>query len=198
MKCWNCPLTPGSMVRFLAEMMPAVTVCASANGLPMASTQSPTCALSELPSFTVGNAEFGVDLDDGEVGGLVGSDYARGASEVLTVGIGGELDVDLVGLFDHVVVGDDVALGIDDEAGAERFANLTVFAVIALVGHLAAEEAVEEVLEVVLTLALTGSRLIVILISSSPPEDSADWAERGCEDWGAVPCLHDSWEGSAC
>ena len=42
MKCWNWPAAPWSMVRFLAEMMPAVTVCASANGLPMASTQSPT------------------------------------------------------------------------------------------------------------------------------------------------------------
>ena len=43
------------MVRFLAEIMPAVTVCASANGLPIASTQSPTCAVSELPIFTVGS-----------------------------------------------------------------------------------------------------------------------------------------------
>ncbi len=55
MKCWNWPLAPGSMVRFLAEMMPAVTVCDSAKGLPMASTQSPTCAVSELPSLTVGS-----------------------------------------------------------------------------------------------------------------------------------------------
>ena len=43
------------MVRFLAEIMPAVTVCDSVNGLPIASTQSPTCVLSELPSLTVGS-----------------------------------------------------------------------------------------------------------------------------------------------
>ena len=39
------------------------------------------------------------------------------------LGIGRELDVDLVGLVDDVIVGDDVALGIDDEAGAERLAH---------------------------------------------------------------------------
>ncbi len=75
-----------------------------------------------------GQRGIGVDLDDGEVGGLVGADHARRTSEVLSVGIGGELDVDLVGLLDHVIVGDDVALGVDDEAGAERLAHLSVIA----------------------------------------------------------------------
>ena len=65
------------------------------------------------------------------------------------VGIGGELDKDLVGLFDDVIVGDDVALGIDDEAGAEGLADLAVVTAVALVGDLAAEEAIEEVLEII-------------------------------------------------
>ena len=47
-----------SMLRFLAEMMPAVTVFERANGLPMARTQSPTCAPSELPSLTVGSGSL--------------------------------------------------------------------------------------------------------------------------------------------
>jgi len=42
------------MERFLAETMPAVTVSESEKGLPMARTQSPTWAPSELPSLTVG------------------------------------------------------------------------------------------------------------------------------------------------
>ena len=47
MKRWNwlceTPLGPGSSIeRFLAEMMPAVTVFERAKGLPMARTQSPT------------------------------------------------------------------------------------------------------------------------------------------------------------
>ena len=46
------------MVRFLAEMMPAVTVLRKREGLPMATTQSPTCALSELPSLTVGSGSL--------------------------------------------------------------------------------------------------------------------------------------------
>ena len=44
--------------RFLAEMIPAVTVLERANGLPMARTQSPTCAPSELPSLTVGRGSL--------------------------------------------------------------------------------------------------------------------------------------------
>ena len=164
-KCWNCPATPGSMVRFLAEMMPAVTVCARANGLPMASTQSPTCGFVGVAHLHGGQRGIGVDFDDGEIGGLVDADDAGGASEILRVGVGGELDVDLVGLFDDVVVGDDVALGIDDEAGAEGFAHLAVV-IVALVGILSAEEAIEEVLEVVvsLTLALTLALPLVLIL----------------------------------
>ena len=80
--------------------------------------------------FDGGQRRTGVDLDDGEVGGLIGADDAGGTAEVLRIGIGGELDVDLVGLFDDVIVGDDVALGIDDEAGAEGLADLAVVAAV--------------------------------------------------------------------
>ena len=51
-----------------------------------------------------------------------------------------------------MVVGDDVALGIDDETGTKRLAHL-VAAVIALVGVLAAEKVVEKVLEALAALA---------------------------------------------
>src|SRR5882672_9205179 len=42
-------------VRATAETMPWVTVWPTANGLPMASTMSPTCNSSELPSSMAGN-----------------------------------------------------------------------------------------------------------------------------------------------
>ena len=142
------------MVRFLAEMMPAVTVCASANGLPMASTQSPTCALSELPILTVGSGVLVSILMTARSVALSSPITRAGRPRSWRVGIGGELDVDLVGLVDDVIVGDDVALGIDDEAGAERLAAPGRRRRRPWSGNLAAEEAVEEVLEVVLALAL--------------------------------------------
>src|SRR5580698_1213724 len=103
----------------------------------------------------------GVDFDDREVGGLVDADDMRGTAFVTVVWVGGELDEYLVGLLDDVVVGDDVALGIDDEAGAERLAHLIVVSAV-LVGSLAAEEAVEEVLEVALALALA---LLLVVVA---------------------------------
>ncbi len=59
MKRWNwarsmLPAPGSSMARFLAETMPAETVWERPKGLPMARTQSPTCALSELPILMVG------------------------------------------------------------------------------------------------------------------------------------------------
>jgi len=62
-----------------------------------------------------------------------------------------------------VVVGDDVALGIDDEAGAEGFSDLAVVPTVALVGGLAAEKAIEEVLEVVVSLALTLTLSLILI-----------------------------------
>src|ERR1019366_1898987 len=106
----------------------------------------------------------GVDLDDSQVCGLVDADDARRPAQVLRVGVGGELDVDFVSLVDYVVIGDDVALGVDDEAGPEGFANAASTAIftVALVRRLAAKEAVEEVLEIALAPAL--ALLVVGLI----------------------------------
>ncbi len=92
-----------------------------------------------------------VDLDDGDVGlGIDADDLGGTAFVVGVVGIGGELDVDLVGFVDDVVVGDDVAAGVDDEAGAEGLALAAgvVVTLVAALAALAAEEAVEEVLHV--------------------------------------------------
>jgi len=74
-----------------------------------------------------------------------------------TVRIGGEANEDLVGLIDDVIVGDDVAARVDDEAGAEGFALATEAAVVVTVATLAAEEAVEKVLHV------AGLLLVVIV-----------------------------------
>jgi hypothetical protein len=68
------------MERFLAETMPAETVSESEKGLPMASTQSPTWAPSELPSLTVGSGSGRVDLDDGDVGLGVDADDLGGTA----------------------------------------------------------------------------------------------------------------------
>ena len=152
-KCWNWPGAPWSMVRFLAEMMPAVTVCARANGLPMASTQSPTCgSSSELPIFTVGSGVLVSILITARSVALSTPITRAGRPRSCVIGIGRELDVNLVGLVDHVIVGDDVAFGIDNEARTQRLLHLAVVALIGPAGNLAAEEAVEEVLEVVLAL----------------------------------------------
>ena len=50
------------MSRAVAEMMPAVTVPPRPNGLPIASTQSPTFALVESPQVAAGNGVFGSTL----------------------------------------------------------------------------------------------------------------------------------------
>src|SRR4029079_8430973 len=107
----------------------------------------------------------GLDVDHREMRRFVGSNYPSRAPQVLTVWIGGELYINLVGLLNHVIIRDDVALGADDEHGAERFANLPILAI--LIGNLATEELVEEVLEVVLTLTSRSNsrRLILIVVA---------------------------------
>ena len=49
-------------------MMPAVTVCCSPNGEPMASTQSPTLSRSESPSGAAGNGPAALQPEHGEIG----------------------------------------------------------------------------------------------------------------------------------
>src|SRR5271154_2813775 len=79
-----------------------------------------------------------VNPDDGEVGILIRSDDLG----VVDGGVAGELDLDLGGVLDDVIVGEDQALFVNDNAGAEAALSHG-----ALIGKL--EEAVEEVAGVI-------------------------------------------------
>ncbi len=129
--------------------MPAVTVPPSPNGLPIATTQSPTRTRVESAKRTKGSGRGRIDLEHGDVRGDVAPDHLG-----LIFGAVGERDGDLLDhrvgprRRDDMVVGDDIAVGGDDEARAERTAALRdrAFALAALLGRLAAEAA-EEFLE---------------------------------------------------
>ena len=99
-------------VRASAETMPCVTVCPTPNGLPIASTTSPTCSV-------VGIAE----LDRREtLAAVLDAQHREIGARVLQHDLGlefalvGERDLHLGRALDHVVVGDDEAAGIDDHA----------------------------------------------------------------------------------
>ena len=103
-------------VRATAETMPWVTVWPTPNGLPIASTMSPTCSSSELPKAITGKRSAAVlDAEHREIGARVLEHDLD-----LELALVGERDLHLVGAVDDVVVGDDDARGIDDDAGAER------------------------------------------------------------------------------
>ena len=87
----------------------------SPNGLPTATTQSPICAALLSPKADIGQRLVGVDLQHREIGARVAADDLGGVFAVVLQG-----HLDLGGLADDVVVGDDVARGVDDKAGAER------------------------------------------------------------------------------
>ena len=75
-------------------------------------------AVADLDLVAVGEGDrrqvLGVDLDDGDVGLRVAADdLGRQLAAVV------ERDRDRLGAVDHVVVGHDVAVGADDDAGAE-------------------------------------------------------------------------------
>ena len=55
MKCWNWPLRAGLDGAVLGGDDAGGDGLRKREGLPMASTQSPTCGVSELPSLTVGS-----------------------------------------------------------------------------------------------------------------------------------------------
>ena len=124
------------MSRCLAEMMPTVTEPPRPNGLPIAITQSPTRMLLRGAERHLRQRLLRRHLQQRQVGLGVLADHLVD----LELGAVVEVDDDLVGALDHVVVGDDDAfLAVDDEAGAQR-GHLAV-------GRRAAALAVEEVLE---------------------------------------------------
>ena len=104
----------GDRRSWTALTMPAVAVLRSPNGLPIATTGSPTRTASELPNASgarpgastrrAPRCRWRVAADD------------RRAQRVLVR----EADLDPVGALDHVVVGDDVAGFVDHEFRAER------------------------------------------------------------------------------
>ena len=103
--------------RCSAETMPLVTVRSRPNGLPIATTGSPTSTFEESPSGSGWSWLDGASTLSSarSVAGSVPTTFGG----VGRVG-GAELDLDLVGAFDHVVVGEDVAFGVDHEARAGR------------------------------------------------------------------------------
>ena len=107
---------PASMSRAMAETMPRVTVPPRPKGLPTAITSSPTRTWSLSPSASSGRS-FGVDLQEREVGLLVGADHLG-----VELAVVGEAHLHRLGLVHHVVVGDDVAVALHHEARAERHA----------------------------------------------------------------------------
>src|ERR1019366_4636824 len=97
-----------------------------------------------------GQRLLGINLDDREIGFLVNPDHDGVVGNGR--GIVHELDADSVGFFDHVIVGNDVALGIDDDAGTQgTFAKVVgtltlVRTALATLPSLSAKKAVEEIL----------------------------------------------------
>ena len=100
--------------RPVADTMPLVTEFEYVpSGLPMATTSWPTLSASDSPIAAVGRS-VAFDLDDREVGqGVDAVDRARQDAAVL------ELDVELVAALDDVVVGEDPAVAVVDDAGAD-------------------------------------------------------------------------------
>ncbi len=96
--------------------MPIVTVWPTPNGSPIASTRSPTCklvAVAEIDGrklFT-----FGVDLQHRQIGAGIGEKHPR-----LELTLVGERDHDVLTALDHMVVGENDAIGTHDHAGTQR------------------------------------------------------------------------------
>ena len=103
------------MSRPRAETMPAVTVPPRPNGLPTAITQSPT------------RGAWAAKLTKGKLSPSAFSS-ARSVLPSMPITLAGSLAVGgghrhFGGVVDDVVVGDDVAVGRDEEAGALRLAE---------------------------------------------------------------------------
>ena len=104
---------PSGSERALALTMPAVTELSKPYGEPMATTHSPTrigVGIADLDHGQVGR----VDLDHRDVGLRIGANDLRREFALV-----GEPDENLVSGAHHVGVGEDQAVGADDEAGAQ-------------------------------------------------------------------------------
>ena len=110
--CMKSSKRPAPITRCSAETMPAVTELPSPNGLPIAITGSPTRTAVGVRELDVGQGLAGVDLEHGEVGVRIGADHLRRQLAAVIHG-----DRNLAGIGDHVVVGRDVAVLVEDEAG---------------------------------------------------------------------------------
>ena len=100
--------------RCSALTIPDVTVPSSPNGLPIATTWSPTDEVARVAEREREHLGHGrIDLQDGEIRRRVGADDTRG--EGLAVP---EPDGDRAAAFDDVSVRDDVAVRVVDEARA--------------------------------------------------------------------------------
>ena len=118
-----------------------------------------------------GQRMVGLDLQHGDVGCLVGADNSgETALHESVVRVGREPDPYLVGLVDHMVIGDDVAAGVNDKSGAERLLLLATCIWAAHSGA-ASEEVFEEVLEIALALILA---LVVVVVIAAVVGSSAD------------------------
>ena len=108
--------------RSSALTMPLVTVESRPNGAPKATTSWPTSRLADLPIVAGVRPLTPVRLDDRGVGERVGAeDLGRGAGAV------GEVDADGAaagGDLHHVVVGEDGAVGAEDDPRAGALALL--------------------------------------------------------------------------
>ena len=89
-----------------------------------------------------GQRLVGLDLEQGDVGLGVAADH-RG----LQIGVVVQDDGDLVGIGDDVVIGDDIARRIDDEAGAERGRLARRHLRMVALGQAVLEEVVKELLK---------------------------------------------------
>ena len=98
--------------RWTAETIPAVAVRSSPNGLPIATTGSPTRTWVESAERHRVKVDLvRVDLEHREVGRGVAADELRLDGRLVA-----ELDLDLARAGDDVGVGQDVAVGVEHEA----------------------------------------------------------------------------------
>ena len=124
--------------RPVALTIPMVAVLPMPNGSPMASTTSPTCSFEESPSGRVGQT-CGVDFDHGDIRLRIGADQLG-----LKLAIVAEVNLDIRGAVDHVVIGEDRSVGGDDHAGTEALLALCDCGLRLSLSELIAEELPEE------------------------------------------------------